>query len=78
MTPAARFCPLGHLRPEWRSLRRRIAHAPKLEWPRGTAFQAMPRGILHETESPTVTDLPSVESHQTKRLAHRLVFRQHY
>jgi hypothetical protein len=62
---------------EWRSLLRQIAHAPKLDWPRWTAFQAMARGILRETESPTLTDLPSLEYHQTKRIEHRLVFRRH-
>jgi hypothetical protein len=62
---------------EWRSMLRQIAHAPALEWPRWLAFQALARGILHETESPTLTHLPPLESHQTKRVDHRLEFRRH-
>jgi superfamily II DNA/RNA helicase len=62
---------------EWRSLLRQIAHAPKLDWPRWTAFQAMARGILQETESPTLTNLPPLEYHQTRRIEHRLTFRRH-
>jgi len=62
---------------EWRSLLRQIAHAPELEWPRWRALQAMARAILNETESPTLTDLPPLEYHQTKRVEHRLVLRRH-
>ena len=62
---------------EWRSLLRQIAHAPELEWPRWRAFQAMAKGILNETESPTLTDLPKLEYHQTRRVDHRLVLRRH-
>lgn len=62
---------------EWRSLLRQAAHAPALEWPRWTAFQEMARTILHETESPTLTDLPALEYHQTKRIEHQLLLRRH-
>lgn len=62
---------------EWRSLLRQIGKAPALEWPRWTAFQAMARAILNETESPTLTDLPPLDYHQTRRLEHRLVLRRH-
>ena len=62
---------------EWRSLLRQIAHAPTLDWPRWTAFQALARGILRETESPTITDLPPLEFHQTRRVDHRLILRRH-
>jgi hypothetical protein len=62
---------------EWRSLLRQVAHAPDLEWPRWRALQAMARGILNETESPTLTDLPPLEYHQTKRVDHRLILRRH-
>jgi superfamily II DNA/RNA helicase len=62
---------------EWRSLLRQIAHAPDLEWPRWRALQAMAKGILNETESPTMTELPQLEYHQTKRVEHRLVLRRH-
>jgi hypothetical protein len=62
---------------EWRSTLRQIAHAPALDWPRWTALQAMARGILQETESPTLTDLPPLEYHQTRRLDHTLVLRRH-
>jgi superfamily II DNA/RNA helicase len=62
---------------EWRSLLRQIAHAPELEWPRWRALQAMARAILRETESPTMTDLPPLEYHQTKRIEHRLILRRH-
>ena len=62
---------------EWRSLLRQIAHAPLLDWPRWRALQAMAKGILNETESPTVTDLPSLEFHQTRRVDHRLILRRH-
>jgi hypothetical protein len=62
---------------EWRSLLRQIAHAPTLDWPRWTALQAMAKGILNETQSPTVTDLPPLEYHQTRRVDHRLILRRH-
>jgi superfamily II DNA/RNA helicase len=62
---------------EWRSLLRQIAHAPPLDWPRWRAFQAMAKTILHETESPTVTDLPPLEYNQTRRVDHRLILRRH-
>jgi superfamily II DNA/RNA helicase len=62
---------------EWRSLLRQIAHAPQMDWPRWTAFQALARGILHQTESPTVTDLPPLSHAQKKRVDHQLVFRRH-
>jgi hypothetical protein len=62
---------------EWRSLLRQIAHAPELDWPRWLALRAMAKGILHETESPTLTDLPPLEYHQTRRIEHRLILRRH-
>jgi hypothetical protein len=62
---------------EWRSTLRQIAHAPDLDWPRWRALQAMAKGILNETESPTMTDLPPLEYHQTKRVDHRLILRRH-
>lgn len=62
---------------EWRSLLRQISHAPALEWSRWTALQALARGILRETESPTRTDLPPLPYAQTRRVDHRLQFRRH-
>ena len=62
---------------EWRSMLRQVAHAPELEWPRWLALQAMARGILNETHSPTLTELPPLEFHQTKRVDHRLILRRH-
>jgi hypothetical protein len=62
---------------EWRSLMRQIAHAPKLEWPRWLELQQRAKAILRETESPTLTDLPPLEYHQTKRIDHRLRLRRH-
>jgi hypothetical protein len=62
---------------EWRSLLRQIAHAPDLDWPRWRALQKMAKAILCETESPTITDLPPLEYHQTKRVDHRLILRRH-
>ncbi len=62
---------------EWRSLLRQIAHAPDLEWPRWHALQALAKSILNETDSPTLTDLPPLEYHQTKRIDHRLILRRH-
>jgi hypothetical protein len=62
---------------EWRSLLRQIAHAPELAWPRWRALQAMAKTILNETESPTLTDLPPLEYHQTRRVDHRLILRRH-
>jgi len=62
---------------EWRSLLRQIAHAPQLDWPRWRALQAMAKTILNETTSPTLTALPPLEYHQTKRIEHRLVLRRH-
>ncbi len=62
---------------EWRSMLRQISHAPALEWPRWTAFQALAKGILQEVESPTMTQLPPLPYKQTKRVDHRLSFRRH-
>jgi hypothetical protein len=62
---------------EWRSLLRQTAHARDLDWPRWRALQAMARTILNETESPTLTDLPPLEFHQTRRVEHRLILRRH-
>ncbi len=62
---------------EWRSLLRQIAHAPELDWPRWSAFQAMAKGILNETESPTMTELPPLNYQQTRRVDHRLILRRH-
>jgi len=62
---------------EWRSLLRQMAHAPDLDWPRWRALQQMAKAILRETESPTLTDLPPLEYHQTKRVDHRLILRRH-
>jgi len=62
---------------EWRSTLRQIGKAPALDWPRWTALQAMAKGILQETESPTLTDLPPLDYAQTKRIEHRLLFRRH-
>ncbi len=61
---------------EWRSLLRQIGKAPALDWPRWTALQAMAKGILNETESPTITDLPPLDYAQTKRIEHRLILRR--
>ena len=62
---------------EWRSLLRQIAHAPELEWTRWQELQKLARGMLNETESPTLTNLPPLEYHQTKRVDHRLILRRH-
>ncbi len=62
---------------EWRSLLRQIAHAPDLEWSRWRSLQALAKTILNETESPTLTDLPPLEYHQTRRVDHRLILRRH-
>ena len=62
---------------EWRSLLRRIAHSPTLDWPRWTALQQIARTILNETESPTETNLPPLDYQQTRRIEHQLVFRRH-
>ena len=62
---------------EWRSLLRRIAHAPALEWPRWIALQERARDMLQETESPTLTDLPPLEYIQQRRVDHQLLLRRH-
>ena len=62
---------------EWRSFLRQIMHAPELDWDRWKDFQALAKSILQETESPTITDLPPLEYHQTKRVDHQLVLRKH-
>ncbi len=62
---------------EWRSMLRQIAHAPDLEWTRWQDLKRTAKSILQETESPTVTDLPPLEYHQTKRVDHRLILRRH-
>jgi hypothetical protein len=37
----------------------------------------MAKTILNETESPTLTELPPLAYHQTKRIDHRLTLRRH-
>jgi superfamily II DNA/RNA helicase len=62
---------------EWRSTLRQIAHAPDLDWPRWRQLQQAAREILNETESPTLTALPPLAYHQTRRIDHRLILRRH-
>jgi hypothetical protein len=62
---------------EWRSTLRQIAHAPDLDWPRWRQLQQAARDILNETESPTLTALPPLEYHQTRKIDHRLMLRRH-
>lgn len=61
---------------EWRSLMRQIAHAPELDWPRWRDLQYLAKSILHETESPTITELPRLSYLQNQRIEHRLVLRR--
>ena len=61
---------------EWRSLLRQVSKAPALDWDRWNTFQSLAQALLHETESPTDTDLPPLEHHQTKRIDHRLQLRK--
>lgn len=61
---------------EWRSLLRRIAHAPALDDPRWQKLQSLARTILHETHSPTLVDLPPLEYDQTRRIDHCLILRR--
>ena len=62
---------------EWRSLLRRIAHSPDLEWPRWLQLKENAASVLNETESPTLKDLPELDYNQKKRLEHRLDLRRH-
>jgi hypothetical protein len=62
---------------EWRSLLRQVSHAPDLDWIRWRQLQERARAILRETESPTITDLPPLDYHQTRRIDHRLSLRRH-
>jgi len=62
---------------EWRSLLRRIAHSPDLEWPRWMQLKENAESVLNETESPTLNDLPELDYKQKQRLEHRLELRRH-
>ena len=62
---------------EWRSTLRQTAHAPEVDWERWRELQKRARELLSETQSPTITDLPPLEYHQTKRVDHRLILRRH-
>lgn len=62
---------------EWRSQLRQIVHSREIAVPRWAALKAMAKAILRETESPTLTELPPLEHHQTRRVDHRLKLRQH-
>lgn len=62
---------------EWRSTLRQISHAPEVDWPQWRGLQRRAKEILNETESPTLTELPPLEYHQTKRIDHRLILRRH-
>ncbi len=61
---------------EWRSLLRQIMHAPELDWGRWQDLKALARITLHETHSPTLTDLPELAPHQKRRISHRLIFKK--
>ena len=63
---------------EWRSLLRRIHHAPQLENDRWETLRRRAGEMLNETESPTLTDLPPLEYRQTQRPDHRLILRRHF
>ena len=62
---------------EWRSTLRQVAHAPELPWARWSQLQEASRQILQETQSPTLTQLPALAYHQTRRVDHRLILRKH-
>ncbi len=62
---------------EWRSLMRRISHSPEMEWERWMRLRELAKTILNETESPTLTELPPLEYHQTRRVDHQLQLRRH-
>jgi hypothetical protein len=62
---------------EWRSLLRQVSKAAALEWDRWSQFQEFAKALLQDTESPTDTDLPPLEHHQTKRIDHRLILKKH-
>jgi superfamily II DNA/RNA helicase len=62
---------------EWRSLLRQISHAPDLDWARWRELKQLAKATLNETESPTMTDLPPLEFHQTRRVDHKLILRRH-
>jgi superfamily II DNA/RNA helicase len=62
---------------EWRSTLRQISHAPEMDWPRWLDLQRRAKEILNETQSPTLTELPPLEYHQTRRVDHRLILRRH-
>lgn len=62
---------------EWRSTLRQIAHAPDMDWARWRELQTAAKLILNETESPTLTDLPPLQFHQTRRVDHKLILRRH-
>ncbi len=62
---------------EWRSLLRRAAHSPELDWPRWTELQERARKILNETDSPTLTEFPALGYEQTRRMEHFLKLRRY-
>jgi superfamily II DNA/RNA helicase len=62
---------------EWRSILRQVTHAPDLDWPRWELLRERVRAILRETDSPTLTELPPLDSTQTKRVNHQLTLRRH-
>ncbi len=62
---------------EWRSLLRRITHAPPLEWERWADLCRRAAEVLNETQSPTLTELPRLSFKQTKRVDHQLRLHRH-
>jgi hypothetical protein len=62
---------------EWRSRMRQVSHSPVLNWSRWRDFQSLCKSTLNEVDSPTLTELPPLEYHQTKRMDHRLILRRH-
>lgn len=63
---------------EWRSILRQIVHAPPLECERWTKLQELAKATLNETQSPTITELPPLAYHQTKRVDHRIIFKKRF
>lgn len=59
---------------EWRSLLRQVANAPDLPFNRWSDFKKLALDFFHESESPTITELPPLDYLQTQKMSHQLDF----
>ena len=60
---------------EWRSTLRQVSNSPDLPNQRWKDFKHLANAFFHESDSPTLTEIPALDFLQTQRISHQLFFR---